>query len=513
MRRSIPSSRCCFDWIRLTPWRTGTTERFFSEAAAARAARTRQLSPASRSHSGLTGCGRMHPPPRAQTQRRDLASALADAAQEAQIVDDALAFLQRLYPSATALAVATFQTGTTDTIGVADVWAATDAARRALRKSLVPSVGVQHDGSETSSVVWATERLAIADSRDFPRTTGEFLDWAASRNYGLASARAFTAPITAGTVVLGFIEAHFDAVHQESPSKGPLGEFAGLVGAKLFTHRALSGFAVERSVTTASARFRNSTASSVDSAVFSGRPRDKQRGVAGADTPPSARPGSGFSAFGGGGAAGGARRSKKPSADDESLFDKLDDALEARCGQLLQWDLDPWRLDADELAELAVLVFHSEDLLRRLQISPVAMRRFVERIAGEYNSAPFHNWPHAFTTMHTAWRFVALSAQFRDLLTPLDTLALFLATLGHDAGHEGLTNSYLINAGADLALLHNDMHVLVRRGGPCCAGENAAHALPMWAQKRTQLFGATCRRITTRTSCGASSSPRGCWWA
>lgn len=468
-----------------------------------------------------------------RTTVRELAAALAEADQEAQIVDDALEYLQRLYPTALALVVTTFAGGSVESVSTAEVWAATDAARRALRKSLVPSIGVQQDGGETSSVSWACGSLAIADSRDFPRTTGEFLDWTAARNYGLLSARAFTAPVTAGTVVLGFIQLHFSAQHQEAPSKGPLGEFAALVGAKLFTHRMLSGFAVERTVTTASARYRMSNASSLESA-FMKEQRVRRSGgsrhgsVSSAETPPAAARGgasgvsSGGSSVGlngtaGGGGSGGLGRSlSRKASEGAAMFDKLDDSLEARRGQLLRWDLDPWALDDDEVAELAVLMFHSEDLLRRLNIRPAAMSDFVERLSVEYSGAPFHNWRHAFATMHTAWRFVALSAQFRALLTPLDTLALFLATLGHDAGHQGLTNSYLINSGAELALLHNDVHVLVRSTYARCAIRHSpvlllrrkhrkkrAHSL-----LRFPIYHPQRRKTTTPWSCGGSSRRR-----
>lgn len=64
--------------------------------------------------------------------------------------------------------------------------------------------------------------------------------------------------------------------------------------------------------------------------------------------------------------------------------------------------------------------------------------------------------------MHTAWRLVTLSPLARDLLSDLDLLGLLLATLCHDLDHPGTTNSYLINSHADLAVLYNDQHVLVR---------------------------------------------------
>ena len=47
-----------------------------------------------------------------------------------------------------------------------------------------------------------------------------------------------------------------------------------------------------------------------------------------------------------------------------------------------------------------------------------------------------------------------------ELLTPIETLASIIANLGHDIGHPGLTNRFLINNKDDLALEYNDNSVL-----------------------------------------------------
>ena len=45
-------------------------------------------------------------------------------------------------------------------------------------------------------------------------------------------------------------------------------------------------------------------------------------------------------------------------------------------------------------------------------------------------------------------------------MSPIERLASLLASFGHDVGHPGVNNQYLVNTESDLALLHNDVSPL-----------------------------------------------------
>ncbi|KAK4046188.1 3',5'-cyclic-nucleotide phosphodiesterase [Microbotryomycetes sp. JL201] len=47
-----------------------------------------------------------------------------------------------------------------------------------------------------------------------------------------------------------------------------------------------------------------------------------------------------------------------------------------------------------------------------------------------------------------------------ELLRPMDVFALMVAAIGHDVGHPGLSNAYLVNAKAPVAQVYNDRSVL-----------------------------------------------------
>ncbi|KAI9497969.1 hypothetical protein BDB00DRAFT_802838 [Zychaea mexicana] len=55
---------------------------------------------------------------------------------------------------------------------------------------------------------------------------------------------------------------------------------------------------------------------------------------------------------------------------------------------------------------------------------------------------------------------VADKLLMQDLLKPMDILALLMASLGHDVGHPGVTNMFMVQSGTPLAVLYNDRSVL-----------------------------------------------------
>lgn len=75
---------------------------------------------------------------------------------------------------------------------------------------------------------------------------------------------------------------------------------------------------------------------------------------------------------------------------------------------------------------------------------------------------PFHNFKHAFTVTHTAWRFLGHSPFLLSIFQSLDILAILLGGLTHDLDHNATNNAYHVNSQSALALQYNDRHCLVR---------------------------------------------------
>ncbi|CAG9463231.1 unnamed protein product [Pedinophyceae sp. YPF-701] len=86
----------------------------------------------------------------------------------------------------------------------------------------------------------------------------------------------------------------------------------------------------------------------------------------------------------------------------------------------------------------------------------VALLPLVER---DYPENPYHNWRHAVDVTHGCFMLLLQSTELDRLLTRRDRLALMLAALGHDMGHKGTNNAFLVSTRDPLAIRYNDQSV------------------------------------------------------
>jgi len=83
------------------------------------------------------------------------------------------------------------------------------------------------------------------------------------------------------------------------------------------------------------------------------------------------------------------------------------------------------------------------------------LTRFVKAVQKEYPPNPFHSFSHAVDVAHGVSKMMRLMTS--DLfLEELEQYALLIAALGHDIGHLGVNNGFLLEVGHDLALQYND---------------------------------------------------------
>ena len=194
---------------------------------------------------------------------------------------------------------------------------------------------------------------------------------------------------------------------------------------------------------------------------------------------------------GGGGVSFGAeaKRPKRPSATlPTSLLNArvstksllvLPQGLQ--WAELRDWDLDMWRFSQPELLQLAAAVLEDCGLLGAFRISREKLSNLLHALAGGYHANPYHNFQHAVSVLHACY---LLSRSGTDAdggrLDPLHVLSLFVAALGHDVDHPGVSNAFLINTSAPLALCYNDESVL--------ENHHAATTFSMLADTRNDIF-------------------------
>ena len=70
----------------------------------------------------------------------------------------------------------------------------------------------------------------------------------------------------------------------------------------------------------------------------------------------------------------------------------------------------------------------------------------------------YHTWTHAMDVMHGCYFFLSCCGG-RDLFSTEECVALLTAALGHDYGHLGVSNAFLINTKHELAVKYNNVAV------------------------------------------------------
>jgi hypothetical protein len=288
---------------------------------------------------------------------------LSTALSEAEILAATAEALGALFPDSIASAVGAFAEGAAcDIVAAVEVTARSEASRVALADALPPDVGACWPAAFAVDAPETSVARACRDAPGCPRLLDSHeqaggitacADWAAAAAAGLPSSRCITAPLTAGSVVVGFATLAIGVYAAPNVHLAALRELCDLTGAAIFVRRA---FSLNRD---------------------GGRAPQQQ---------PSATVMGRRKSFGLGGNA------PKPEAYPANEVDAAAlEALDARAAEdmevLLRWSLDAWALPDDEVQRLLVASFHALGLLRAFRISPTAFAAFVADVAEHYNGA------------------------------------------------------------------------------------------------------------------------------
>ncbi|OAC97963.1 hypothetical protein MUCCIDRAFT_191379 [Mucor lusitanicus CBS 277.49] len=149
--------------------------------------------------------------------------------------------------------------------------------------------------------------------------------------------------------------------------------------------------------------------------------------------------------------------------------------------QICTWDFLPLDLDNKDLIQVVYMilsqVLSTFDELKALRVPSGDLYHFIFDICNSYHSTnPYHNFRHAVDVLQANYYFLCrlgvlqpmdpdvsfdpVESDIKNLFEPLDIFALLMASIGHDVGHPGVNNSFMITTSAPLAILYNDKSVL-----------------------------------------------------
>ncbi|EMP29280.1 High affinity cAMP-specific and IBMX-insensitive 3',5'-cyclic phosphodiesterase 8B, partial [Chelonia mydas] len=128
------------------------------------------------------------------------------------------------------------------------------------------------------------------------------------------------------------------------------------------------------------------------------------------------------------------------------------------------WDFNIFELEAvtnkRPLVYLGLKVFARFGVCEFLSCSEATLRAWFQVIEANYHSTnSYHNSTHAADVLHATAFFLG-KERVKGNLDHLDEVAALIAATVHDVDHPGRTNSFLCNAGSELAVLYNDTAVL-----------------------------------------------------
>lgn len=122
------------------------------------------------------------------------------------------------------------------------------------------------------------------------------------------------------------------------------------------------------------------------------------------------------------------------------------------------WNLNTFEIDKQSslgsLVTVGMQTVKMYLLVDVFLISEMKMQNFFESLEIKYKSNPYHNSCHAADILISALYIVNKSFAFEHL-SDIEVLSLIIAHLGHDVGHPGFTNRFLVNFQDKLALKCN----------------------------------------------------------
>ncbi|KAI2788983.1 hypothetical protein POX_e07009 [Penicillium oxalicum] len=148
--------------------------------------------------------------------------------------------------------------------------------------------------------------------------------------------------------------------------------------------------------------------------------------------------------------------------------------------QVGKWNFCAHDFSEDELVVGAcAMISHAFSLpgLEHWRLTPEELQTFLLACRAAYNSfVLYHNFRHAIDVLQSVFCFLLNigvlppygpigqspvdRSPIASLLTPFDALTLLISAIGHDVGHPGVNNFFLVKLNAPLAQLYNDNSVL-----------------------------------------------------
>ncbi|GAA5998996.1 3',5'-cyclic-nucleotide phosphodiesterase PDE2 [Rhodotorula paludigena] len=161
---------------------------------------------------------------------------------------------------------------------------------------------------------------------------------------------------------------------------------------------------------------------------------------------------------------------------------------------LQSWSFNAMSYSSDELLSCVGIIFESVRNMEGVEFDLDRFKQLLMSLRSAYHARNgYHNFNHAADVTQACYSFLVRmglapplyllceddydanlgegrrkwrrnraveKSGFGELLRPMDVFALMVACIGHDVGHPGLTNAYMVNARAPVAQIYDDKSIL-----------------------------------------------------
>lgn len=122
-------------------------------------------------------------------------------------------------------------------------------------------------------------------------------------------------------------------------------------------------------------------------------------------------------------------------------------------------DFTPQKFKEINLIKEVFYLFDLFGLMTEFKITNQTLFHFLTLIRDSYNKVPYHNWIHAIdVTQFMAYQLHA--SGLSNTFTKFEIFALLVASICHDANHDGFTNQYNVKAQTPLGILFRNQSVM-----------------------------------------------------
>ncbi|OCU00091.1 rod cGMP-specific 3',5'-cyclic phosphodiesterase subunit beta [Xenopus laevis] len=106
-----------------------------------------------------------------------------------------------------------------------------------------------------------------------------------------------------------------------------------------------------------------------------------------------------------------------------------------------------------DLVKCGIQMYYELGVVKKFQIPPEALVRFMYAMKKGYRKVTYHNWRHGFNVAQTMFTLL-MTGKLKRYYTDLEAMAMVTAGFCHDIDHRGTNNLYQMKSQHPLAKLH-----------------------------------------------------------